>query len=187
MLAALAASLSFCSDYTLASISENVFAPSRLFNSASAACSRLLCRSCNTLSMHATDASRPPPRTRRGLRAPPLFGWCPHRPSPRKRLDFVARLPFFPVARAKLFHRLYFPHHAFFKDVAVRPNVMKSSGVSFTRCDKTQLRWCLGLKTCYIPRTGASPALVGNIPPKSQFLGGFTCLHSNLTEDLTIL
>ena len=60
MLTALAASLSSCSDDTLASISETVFAPSRLFNSASAACSRLLCRSYNALSMHATDASRLP-------------------------------------------------------------------------------------------------------------------------------
>ena len=73
----------------------NCFCPSRLFNPASAACARLFCRSCNALSRHASDASRPPRRTPRGLRAPPLFGWCPHRSSPRKRLHFVARLPFF--------------------------------------------------------------------------------------------
>ena len=126
MLTALAASLSSCSDDTLASISETVFATSRLFNSA--ACDRLLCRSCNALSMHATDASRPPRRTRRGLRAPPLFGWFPHRSSPRKHLDFVARLPFLPVAQAKLLQRVHFPHYAFFKDVALHPNIMNQAG-----------------------------------------------------------
>ena len=172
MLTALAASLSSCSDDTLASISETVFAPSRLFNSASAACARLLCRSCNALSMHATDVSRPPRRTRRGPRASPLFGLCLHRSSPRKRLDFVARLPFLLVAQAKLFQRIYFPHDAFFKDMALRPNVMKSSGVSLTRCETSQLRWCFSLKTYHISRTGASPACISwKYPPKSHFLG----------------
>ena len=39
-------------------------------NSASAACARLLCRSCNALSMHATDASRPSRRTCRWTTQP---------------------------------------------------------------------------------------------------------------------
>ena len=95
---ALAASLSCCSDDTLASISEIVLALSRLFNSSSAACARLFRRSCNTLFMHATEASRPPRRTRCRLRSPPLFRWCLHWSPLRKRLDFVARLPFLPVA-----------------------------------------------------------------------------------------
>ena len=76
--------------------------------SASAACARLLCRPCNVLSMH-VDASRPPRRSHRGLRAPPLFGWCPHRSSARKRLYFVACLSFMPVAHAELFQGRLFP------------------------------------------------------------------------------
>ena len=91
--------------------------------------------------MHATDGLRPPRRTRRGLRARPLFGWCPRRSSPRTRLDFVARLPFLLVAHAELLQGVYFPSYAFFKGMVLRPNVMKSSGVDFTRCDTTQLRW----------------------------------------------
>ena len=99
-------------------------------NSASAACAGLLCRSCNALSTHATVSLRPPRRTRRELRALPLFGWCPHRSSPRKHLDFVARLPFSPVAHAGLFQGVNFPNYAFFKGMVLHPNVMKSSGGS---------------------------------------------------------
>ena len=108
-------------------------------NSASAASARLLCLFCNALSMLATDASRPPRRTRRRLRAPPRFGWCPHRSSPRKRLDFVARLRFLPVAHTELFQGVYFTNYAFFNVMLLRPNVLKSSGVYFVRCDTIQL------------------------------------------------
>ena len=61
----------------------------------------------------------------RGLRAPPLFGWCRHRSYPRQRLHFVSRPPFLPVAHAKLFPRVSGPDYVILKDTALRFNVVK--------------------------------------------------------------
>ena len=62
----------------------------------------------------------------RGLHAPPLFGWCRYRSSPRKRLFFVSRLPFLPVAHAKLFPFVSWPYYyAILKATALRSNVVK--------------------------------------------------------------
>ena len=113
---------------------------------------RGLCRAPATLcsGMPRTPRGRRVAPHPRELRAPRFFGWCPHRSSPRRRLDFVARLLFLPVVHAKLLPCVYFPYCAIFEEVVRSPNITKWSGVGFSRLHITQVQWWLTSCTDYI-------------------------------------
>ena len=92
------------------------------------------------LSRQALKASGAPRGTASSLPTQFAALWMVIRPStPRKRLYFVSRLPFLPFADAKLLSCVCRPSYAFRPDVSLLPNLMKSSGICFSRCHKAKL------------------------------------------------
>ena len=140
ILTASAADLSSISDDTLASTSDCILTSSWLFYASSAVCSRRWSLSYTALSRQALKASGAPRGTASSLPTQFAALWMVIRPStPRKRLYFVSRLPFLPFAHAKLLSCVCRPSYAFCPDVSLLPNLMKSSGICFSRCHKAKL------------------------------------------------
>ena len=93
-------------------------------------CMLSLSRSCNALSRHASDTSRPPRRTASsGAARPAALRMVSPPRLPRKRLHFVSRLFFLPMARTKLFSCVSWPYYAIWKDTSLRFNVVTCSGM----------------------------------------------------------